>query len=276
MFGQEKKSIKTIAVTSGRGGIGKVNVTVNLALAMNKLGRNVLIMTAELGLGDIEALLHVSPKYHLQHLLNNSLLLKDILVESPSGIKILSAGNGSQKLAALTEFQQLKLVGMLDACTSDIDVLLIDAASDISENVAFFCSAAQEIIIVTPPEDAAIADTAKFITVLYNRHQQKQFNVLINSAKNPRASLEAFRRLSLATEHCRSISLDYLGFLPHDEAVRTAIRAKQAFMDLYPQCPASKKISEISEKLLNNGDRVKGTLQFCIGQLLTNTVGSIR
>jgi flagellar biosynthesis protein FlhG len=276
MFTQENKFVKTIAVTGGKGGIGAANVTVNLALAMSKIGRKVLIMAADLGLGDIEVLLHVSPKYHIQHLLNNALSLKDILVEGPKGIKILSAGHESQKLAALTEFQQLKLVEMLDARIGDIDVLLIDAASEISENVAFFCSAAQEIIILTSPERASIADASAFITVLYSRHQELQFHVLVDSAKNPESSLEAFRRLSFATEHCQSISLDYLGFLPQDDAVRAAKQAKQAFVERYPRCPASIKISEISEKLLNSGDRVKGSLQFCIGQLLTTSAGSHR
>ncbi len=276
MILHERKFVKTIAVISGKGGISKAHVTVNLALAMHNLGRKVLVMAADFGLRDIEVLLRISPTHHLQQLLNNEMSIKDIVVECPAGVKILSAGHGPQALTVLTELKQLKLLEALDAVAGDIDVLLIDTASNESENASFFCNAAQELIIVTSPEHASIADAAAFITMLYSRHQEQHFHILINAAKNPRASLEAFRRLSFATEQCRSISLDLLGFLPDDEAVLTAARAQQAFVDLFPQCPASRNIIEIGEKLLNSGDRVKGTLQFCIGRMFTNSVGSLR
>lgn len=273
MHMQGKKFVKTIAVTSGKRGVGKTNVTANLAIAMNRLGRKVMIMDSDFGLSTIEVLLHLSPRFDIQHLLNNELSPKDILVEDPKGISILSAGHGQQERAALTELQQLKLLDVLDACSSDIDVLLVNTASGISGNVAFFCSAAQEIIIITSPEHASIDDSAALITMLYSRYQEKQFQVLVNSAKSSEASLEAFRRLSHATDQCQSISLDYLGYLPHDKAVQAAVRAQRAFVDLYPRCPASRGIIEIGEKLLNSGDRIKGTLQFCTGQLLKTSAG---
>lgn len=273
---QEKKYIKTIAVITAKGGIDNANVTVNLALALNRLGRKVLILDTDFGLSNIEALLHVSLIHHLRHLLDNAMSIKEILVECPKGVKVLSAGHGRQELASLTELQQLKLLEAFDALAGDIDVLLINTVSKESKNVSFFCGAAQEIIIVISPEQASIADGAAFITMLYNHHQEKHFHILVNSAKNPRVSLETFRRLSLATEQCRSISLDYLGYIPYDEAVRIAIQAQQAFVDRYPQCPASKSITKIGEKLLNSGYRVKGTLQFCIGQLLTTSSDSLR
>jgi flagellar biosynthesis protein FlhG len=276
MFVQDRKFVKTIAIVSGQGDLRKANVTVNLALAMNRLGRKVMIMGTDPGLRDIEALLHISLKHHIQHLLDNEMSIKNILIECPSGIKVLSAGHGMQELTALNELQKLKLLEELDAVTGDIDVLLIDTASRESKNIAFFCSAAQELVIVTSPESASIGDAAAFITMLYSDHQEKHFHVLVNPAKNPRASLEAFRRLSLATEKCRSISLDDLGFLPDDEAVRAAAQAQQPFVELYPHCPASKSILKISEKLLSGDDRVKGTLQFCIGQLLSTSTGSLR
>ena len=273
MFKQGKKFVKTIAVTSGKTGVGKTTVTANLAVAMNRLGRKVMIMDSDFGLSTVEVLLHVSPRFNIQQLLNNELSPKDILVEDPQGLSILSAGHGQQERAALTELQQLKLLEVLDACTCDIDVLLVNTASGISGNVAFFCSAAQEIIIVTSPERTSIDDAATLITMLYSRYQEKQFQVLVNSAKSSEDSLEAFRRLSHATEQCQSISLDYLGYLPHDKAVQAAVRAQRAFVDLYPGCPASRGIIEIVEKLLNSGDRIKGTLQFCTGQFLKTSTG---
>ena len=267
----EKKFLKTIAIASGKIGVGKTTVAANLALAMNKLGRKVMLMDSAIGLKNIEALLNLPPKDHIHHMLNTELSLKDILVEGPEGSNILSVGH-----SALTELQRLTILDAIDGCTSDIDVLLIDTTSGILENIAFFCSAAQEIIILTSPEHTSIADAAALIDVLYGKYQEKQFHVLVNLAKNDEEALEVFRRLSLATELCQSISLDYLGNLPLDVAVHAAVQAQRAFVDLYPRCPASRGIIEIGKKILKSRDKVKGTLQFCISQLLTTSADSLR
>ncbi len=264
-----QKFLKTITIASGQVGVGKTTVAANLAIAMNKLGRRVMFMDSDFGLRNIEALPHVPPKYHMQH--RNTAPSKDITVKGSESINILSPGH-----AELTELQRLNILNAVDGCTSDIDVLLIDTASGIPENIAFFCSAAQEIILLTSPEHTSIADAAALIDVLYSRYQEKQFHVLVYYAKNDEEALEVFRRLSLATEPCPSISLDYLGNLPCDEAVQMAVQAQQAFLDLYPRCPASRRIIEIGKKILTSRDKIKGTLQFCIGQLLTTSSGSHR
>jgi flagellar biosynthesis protein FlhG len=264
LFMHEKKFLKTIAIASGKFGVGKTTVTANLAIAMNKLGRKTMLMDSDFALRNIEALLHLPPKDRPQHPLNKHHLLQDILMVSPDGINIFSTGR-----SALTKLQRLNILDAIDGCTNDIDVLLIDTTSGILENIAFFCSAAQEIIILTSPEHTSITDAVALINVLNSRYQEKQFHVLVNYAKNDEEALEVFRRLSLAIETCHSISLDYLGNLPLDEAVQMAVQAQRAFVDLYPRCPASRSIIEIGKKILKGRDKVKGTLQFCIGQLLT-------
>jgi flagellar biosynthesis protein FlhG len=264
----KKKYVKTIAIASGKGGVGKTNVTANLAIAMRKLGKNVLIVDADLGLSNIDVLLHLAPKHNIQHLLDGGMALKDVIVEGPHGIRILPAGSGVQELTALDEFKRLKILEAFDTFDSDIDVLLVDTAAGISENVAFFCIAAQEIIIVTSPEPTAITDAYALIKVLHTRYQEKEFHVLVNSVKNPDEAMEVFRRLALAAEKFLSISLDYLGWLPYDEAVQNAVRAQRPFIDMYPKNPISGRIAEIAKRFLDQPDRVKGTLQFFIGNLL--------
>lgn len=268
--GQEpKKYVRTIAVTSGKGGVGKTNVTANLAISLRKLGKKVMIVDADLGLSNIDVLLHLAPKHTIQNLLNGDLPLKDILIEGPHGIKILPAGSGVQELTALDEFQRLKILEAFDSYSDDVDVLLIDTAAGISENVAFFCIAAQEIVIVTSPEPTAITDAYALIKVLTTRYQEKEFRVLVNSVKNSDEAVEVFRRLSLAADKFLNISLDYLGYLPYDESVRNAVRAQKAFVDLYPNRPISRRIMEIAQALLDRSEKVKGTLQFFIGNLLS-------
>lgn len=271
-----KKYVKTIAVASGKGGVGKTNVTANLAIAMRTLGKKVMIVDADLGLSNIDVLLHLAPKHNIQHLLNNSMSLKDIVIEGPHGVQILPAGSGVQELTALDEFQRLKILEAFDTYESDIDVLLIDTAAGISENVAFFCIAAQEIVIVTSPEPTAITDAYALIKVLYTRYQEKDFLVLVNSARNADDAFDVFKRLSLAAERFLNISLDYLGYLPFDEAVPQSVRAQRAFLDLYPRNEISLRITEIAKKFLERSDRVKGSLQFFIGNLLSASANAAK
>jgi flagellar biosynthesis protein FlhG len=272
-----KKTVKTIAVASGKGGVGKTNVVANLAIAMRRQGKNVLIVDADLGLSNIDVLLHLAPRHTIQHVLNGERSLKDVIIDGPQGIKILPAGPGVQELAMLDELQRLKVLDEFDAYDGDIDVLLIDTAAGISENVTFFCTAAQEIVVVTSPEPTAISGAYALINVLFTRHQEKKFHVLVNSAGSGAECVEVFRRLSLAAEEFQNISLNYLGCIPFDESVPRAVREQRAFVDLYPGAPASRQVAEIATKLgERSGDRVKGSLQFFIGNLVsaaTNATG---
>jgi flagellar biosynthesis protein FlhG len=268
---QEQKYVKTIAIASGKGGVGKTNMVANLALAIKKLGKDVLIMDADLGLSSIDVLLNLAPRHTIQHVINGEKKLKDILINGPHGIKILPSSSGVQELTALSEFQRLRILEEFDSFDYDIDVLLIDTAPGISENVAFFCIAAQEIIIVTSQEPTALTDAYALIKVLFTRYQEKEFFILVNSAKNADEGLEVFRRLSLAAEKFLNISLNYLGYIPNDVDVQKAVRAQRAFVDLYPRCSAARKILEIAAKVLEPNNKVKGTLQLFVGNLLTSS-----
>jgi flagellar biosynthesis protein FlhG len=269
-----KKSVKTITITSGKGGVGKTNLAANLAIAMRKLGRRVMIVDADFGLSNIEVLLNLAPKFNIQHVLKGGMALRDVVVEGPHGVQLLSAGSGVQELTTLDEFQRLKILEAFAAYQSDIDVLLIDTAAGISDNVAFFCVAAQEIVVVTSSEPTAVADACALIKVLCTRYQEKEFHVLVNSVKSPEEAMEAFRRLSLATEKFLSVSLDYLGYLPYDGSVASAVRAQRPFIDMYPRNEVSRRIMKIAKKFLGRSDKVKGTLQFFIGNPVSAPAGS--
>lgn len=264
-----KKYVKTIAIASGKGGVGKTNLVANLAIAMKKLGKNVMILDADLGLSNIDVLLHLAPRYNIKDVFSGGMTLKDIVIDGPHGIKILPASSGVQELTNINEFQRLKILEEFDAYDSDIDVLLIDTAAGISENVAFFCIAAEKIIIVTSPEPTAITDAYALTKVLFTRYQEKGFSIIVNSVKNSDEGVEVFGRLSVAAERFLNISLDYLGCIPHDDSVQKAVRCQKAFIDAYPSCSASKQTSEIAKKLLEQNGKIKGSLQFFLGNLLS-------
>jgi flagellar biosynthesis protein FlhG len=271
-----RKYVKTIAIASGKGGVGKTNIAASLAIALSRLGKKVVVVDADLGLSNINILLNRHAQYNIGHLLDGSFALKDILIDGPQGIKILPAGEGIQDLTRLDEFQRLKLLDAFDTYDGDIDIMLIDTSAGISENVTFFCSAAQDLIIVTTPEPTAWVDAYHLIKVLYTEYQENKFHVLVNAVKSEAEADDVFQRLTNATDRFLNISLDYLGYLPHDEDVKKAVRAQTAFIDLYPRKFISKCVSEIAATLIDRPQKIKGSLQFFIGSLLSSSADPAR
>jgi flagellar biosynthesis protein FlhG len=267
------KAVRTIAIASGKGGVGKTNITANLALSLSRLNKKVLILDADLGLSNIDVVLNLATKYNISHLFSGEKSLKDLIVDGPEGVKILPASSGIQELTELDEFQRLRLLEEFEAYDEDVDYLLVDTSSGISPNVAFFCMAVQELIIVTSAEPTAMTDAYALIKVLFTRYQEKNFKVLINNVKDINEAKDVYRRLSAATEKFLSISLDYIGYVPTDECVRKAVRKQRAFVELYPGSDAARHIKDIAKKIsLDNNDNIKGTLQFFLGGLLNQNV----
>ena len=268
--GRERRPIRTITVTSGKGGVGKSNVVASLAVSFARSGRKVMILDADLGLSNIDIIFDIAPKYTIQHILSGEKRLADVLADGPYGIKILPASSGIQELTELDEFQRLRLMEEFEAYEDDIDILLIDTGAGISENVAFFCVASQETIVVTTPEPTAMTDAYALIKVLFTQYQEKDFKILVNSAKNSEDAFEVFRRLSLASEKFLNISLDYLGFLPVDDSIPKAVRQQKTFIDAYPDSMAAGNLRVIASKVLEDDaeGKIKGSLQFFLGNML--------
>ncbi len=259
---EKKRFVKTIAVASGKGGVGKSNITASLAIALSRLGKNIVLVDADLGLSNITILLNRRARHTIQDLLGGDVALKDVLIDGPHGIKILPAGEGVQDLTRLNEFQRLKLLEAFDSYGGDIDIMLIDNSAGISENVTFFCSAAQDVIIVTTPEPTAWVDAFHLIKVLHTEHGENTFHVLVNSAGTEAEADRVFRTLMRATDGLPNIALDYLGYLPYDEDVKQAVRSQTAFIDLFPGKFISLRVHEIAARMLDQPDKIKGTLQF--------------
>jgi flagellar biosynthesis protein FlhG len=263
----EKKGInhcKVIAVTSGKGGVGKTNVVVNLALALVELGKRVLILDADLALANIDVLLGLVPQYNLQHVLSGEKRLSEILITGPRGIKILPASSGVLELAQLTEEQQLQLIAELDNLEEEFDLLLIDTAAGVSSNVIYFNLAAEDILVITSPEPAAITDAYALIKILFTKYQERSFKILINSVRDAREAKEIYRRLSLAADRFLQISLDYIGYIPQDENVTKAVKQQKAVIEAYPNTRASKSFLQIAQYISRfpPPSLPKGNIQF--------------
>ncbi|MEX5216240.1 MAG: MinD/ParA family protein [Nitrospira sp.] len=264
---------QVITVTSGKGGVGKTNVVANLAIALSRAGKRVLVLDADLGLGNIDVLLGLTPKYTLEHVLSGTRSLSEIMLEGPSGIRILPASSGLAQLTALSEPQHQILQGELEQVSHLIDILLIDTGAGISSNVTFFAAAAQSIVVVISPEPTSLTDAYALMKVLLRQYRERRFHVLVNLAKSPNEAARVFAKLEVAASRFLQISIEYLGAVPLDDYLPLAVMQQRAVLDRYPQAPSSRAFLSLTEAVdrLAVPDLPKGTVQFLWQQLLRTT-----
>ncbi|HEY4743938.1 MAG TPA: MinD/ParA family protein [Desulfuromonadaceae bacterium] len=270
-----QKGIRVISVTSGKGGVGKSNVVSNLAIAMSAQGKKVLVIDADLGLGNLDVLLGLSPAYNLNHVLNGEKNLSEILIDGPAGIKIIPAGSGVQEFTSLGQHERLKLLDELDMLEEQFDVLIVDTEAGISENVTYFTVAAQEIIVVVTPEPTSITDVYALIKLLATRYSEHHFKVLVNMAKDSEDALEVFRKLANVAGRFLDISLDYLGCVVKDEKVVEAVKRQKAVSELFPESEAATCFATLAKRVIENTrqTRLKGNIQFFFRRFLDNPTG---
>jgi flagellar biosynthesis protein FlhG len=262
--------VQVISVASGKGGVGKTNVVANLGLALAREGKKVLVLDADLGLANLDVLLGLVPQWTIEHVLNGTKRLGEILLEGPGGIKILPASSGLPQLTALSEAQLLVLQDEIERLTQAYDVLLIDTAAGISSNVTFFASAAHEIIVVVSPEPTSLTDAYALMKVLSRRHREQRFRVLVNMVKHQREAIQVFRKLDRAAERFLHLSLDAIGFIPQDDYLPLSVTEQRAVVDLFPKAPSSKAFLQLGAAVAKwePAEHPKGTVQFLWRHLL--------
>jgi len=273
--GTDLKGIRVISVTSGKGGVGKSNVVSNLAIAMSMQGKKVLVIDADLGLGNLDVLLGLSPAYNLNHVLNGEKSLSEILIDGPAGIKIIPAGSGVQEFTSLGQHERLMLLDELDMLEEQFDIMIVDTEAGISENVTYFTVAAQEIIVVVTPEPTSITDVYALIKLLATRYSEHHFKVLVNMAKDSEDALEVFRKLANVAGRFLDISLDYLGCVVKDEKVIEAVKRQKAVSELFPDSEAAICFTTLARRIIENArqTRLKGNIQFFFSRFLDNQRG---
>ncbi len=244
-------NFRVITVTSGKGGVGKSNIVVNLGLALARLGQKVLLIDADLGLANLDILLGLSPRFTIHDLLSLRRSLPEVMVDGPEGIKILPASSGIPELADLDKHQKMFLLNELDEYSEKVDVVLIDTGAGISRNVLFFNIAALERIVVANNEPTSITDAYALIKVLASKHGENHYKLLVNGLSKPQEGEMVYRTLLRVTERFlgKGISLEYLGFIPYDEAIPRAVLKQQPVLSLYPRAKVSQCFSSLAKKL---------------------------
>jgi flagellar biosynthesis protein FlhG len=238
-----------IAITSGKGGVGKTNVVANLAVALAKMGKRVLILDADFGLANIDVLLGLAPKHNMGDFVFGDKALEEIVIEGPNGVKILPATSGIEQMTALTPEQQLKLVRGITALGEHTDYLLIDTAAGISSNVINFLLAAGLVIVVTEPEPTAIVDAYLMVKILAHRESAKKIYILVNNVVGRDEANSVFRQINKQVE--------LLGFVERDKNLVEAVGQQMPVVNMAPNTPAARCLTSIARKLVQICNRKK-------------------
>jgi len=245
-----KTSAKVITVTSGKGGVGKTNVTINLAISLSKLGYRVVVIDADLGLANIDVVLGIMPKYSLVDIIKNGKNVFDVLTTGPNRVKFISGGSGVEELTRLTQLELENFVRNIALLDKIADVILIDTGAGISENVLKFAMAADDVVVVTTPEPTATTDAYALIKAIGVRNKNKTIKLLINKTETAIEAQTAMQKLNNVAKKFLQVKLSFLGYISNDSFVSKAVKQQKPFTVLYPECTASKNLSEIAKKIM--------------------------
>ncbi len=265
-----RQPVQVVAVTSGKGGVGKTNVSVNLAVALADAGKRVMLLDADLGLANVDVLLGLQPEYNLSHVLKGEQALEDIIVPGPGGIGIVPASSGIKSMAELSPAEHAGLVRAFSDLGSDLDVLLIDTAAGISDSVISFTCASQEVVVVVCDEPASITDAYALIKLLSREYGVDRFRILANMTHSPQEGRALFAKITRVTDRYLNVFLDYLGEVPHDGYVRKAVQRQKAVVEVYPGSKAAqafKRLAQATEKW-PRPTQANGHMQFFVERLV--------
>lgn len=235
------------SVTSGKGGVGKTNLSVNLATSLAAMGKRVVLADADLGLANVDVILGLTPQKNLFHLFHEGASLKDILYPTPYGFSILPASSGMSEMLTLSTGQKLELLEAMGELEDELDYLIVDTGAGINDNVLYFNLASQERLVVLTPEPTSLTDAYALIKVLKLTHGVEHFKVCVNMAPDQKTAKEIFSCLYKACDRFLSgVSLDLAGVIPRDTVVRKAVVQQKPFCVVDPESEASKAVKQLA------------------------------
>ena len=246
---QRLERMRSIAIASGKGGVGKTNTALNLALALSRGKRKVLLVDGDLGLANIDVLLGLTPRHTLEHVIDGRLDIMDVMVDGPFGLKILPSASGIGEMSELSREKQDVLFRGLRQLDEEMDYLIIDTGAGISSNVLRFSATAGEVVVVVNAEPTSLTDAFALMKLLSVKYQVSHFHLIANSVASEKEGGRVFLRLKQACNQFLSVRLDFLGAVPTDKHVRLAVRQQKALLELYPNSPAGMALRRIAVKL---------------------------
>ncbi|MBP3593993.1 MAG: MinD/ParA family protein [Lachnospiraceae bacterium] len=251
---ESKPKARVITVTSGKGGVGKTSISINLAVQLTRLGKRVVVFDADFGLANIEVMLGVRPKYNLADMMFRGKDLADIITQGEEGISFISGGSGIQELASMNREQVMLLTSRLIALDKYADVIIVDTGAGISDSVLEFVLASTEVLLVATPEPTSITDAYALLKALNRKtefvKEHTSIKMISNRVKNDAEGQNVYEKMSVVSEKFLNIPITYLGPVPMDEQISKAVMRQKPVSVINPDAPASKAIKQIAEKLL--------------------------
>lgn len=262
--------VQVIAVTGGKGGVGKTNVSINLSMALADMGRRVTLLDADLGLANVDVLLGISAKKNLSNVLSGECSLWDVMVNGPGGIKIIPASSGTQVMTHLSMQEHAGLIHAFSDISDQLDVLVIDTAAGISDSVVSFVRAANEVVVVVCDEPTSITDAYALIKMLNIDYGLVRFRVLANMTRTQQEGRKLFDKLTKVTDRFLDVTLQFIGSIPFDEHMRKSVQRQRAIYEAYPRSKAAQAFKALAQKADNwpLPTAPRGHLEFFVERLL--------
>lgn len=241
--------VRVVAVTSGKGGVGKTNLSVNLGLALAELGRRVALLDADMGLANVDVLLGLYPKFNLSHVLKGEKMLADIVVPGPMGLQVIPASSGLQHMSDLSTAEQAAVIRAFSDFNEDLDVLIVDTAAGISPSVVNFARACQEVIVVVCDEPTSLTDAYAFVKLLNRDYGLTRFHILSNMVQSAQQGQLLFQKLTKVTDRYLDVMLNFAGAIPNDDFLRKAVQQQNPVLLAYPKSKASLALKNIARQM---------------------------
>jgi len=262
--------VLTVAVTGGKGGVGKTSIAVNLATACAANGKRVLLLDGDLGLANVDVFLGLSPRYTLAHVLNGERTLEEVIVDTPQGFQIVPAASGVAAMANMGVAEHIGLVRAFGSLAQNLDMLIVDTAAGLSHSVMQFSQATQHVLVVICDEPASITDAYALVKVLSRNHGVKRFRVVANMTRAPGEGSALFEKFERVTSRFLEVVLEYVGEIPDDSTMRRAIREQRPVAQCYPGSPSGRAFKNLARKAdtwpVPGGPR--GNLEFFVERLV--------
>lgn len=259
-----------LTVASGKGGVGKSSVSANLAFALQKSGRKVLLLDADFGLANLDVLMGLQPRFHLGHVLDGRCDLADSILHGPQGLMVVPAASGNVRLAEMSTTEQAGLIDAVSALQLPLDTLIIDSAAGIAGNVLTFAQAADQVLVVVCDEPASITDAYALIKVLSRERSLQRFQVLCNMSRDARHGQQLFEKLLRVTDRFLGVNLEYMGAVPFDERLRQAVQRQQLVAQAWPGSPAGLAFRDLAKQAARwtPAEHPRGHMEFFVDRML--------
>jgi flagellar biosynthesis protein FlhG len=251
------KKPKIITVTSGKGGVGKSNIVVNLSIALQKMGKKVMIFDADIGMGNDDVLMGFLPKYNIFDIIFNNKEIEDVIITGPYGVKLLPGGSGLNKIDELTNRQRDKFLQKLGAIR-DLDYIIMDTGAGINRSVLAFVACCEDLIILTTPEPTSLTDAYSLLKAVNHFKLKTEAKVIINRVLDEKEAELTFGKFNNAVSTFLKMKLEFIGSIAEDKKLVQAVRAQQPFIIAYPNCEASSDVERLARNIAGNTELKQG------------------